>query len=324
MTQYRAELAKYLGDTLGVSIKPAVWPGKNRLPIYLRQAYDFDEFQLLGRPCIAVVDTSPDVVFPSTLRKHLDQLREKFSGDVIYVRQQLASYLRKRLIEHKVQFIVPGNQLYLPGFGIDLREFFRQHRSAPKLLSPAAQLTFLYLLINRDISDCTVNGLARSLGYSKMSISRVFSELENAELGRLETRGRHRSVSLIGDRKEAWQRAQSRLKSPVSRRLITDAAIVAKLRIQAGLFALAKLSSLSAGDCRTYATTSKEYAKYEAKSSLKIAAEREAEIEIWSYDPKKIMKDERVDRFSLFLSLRDSKDERVQAALVEMMEAIAW
>ena len=324
MAEYRSELAKYFGDALGVSIKPTSWPGKNRLPIYLRQAYDFDQFDLLDRPCITMVDTSADDVSPATIRKHVDQLREKFAGDVIYVRQQLASYLRKRLIEQRVQFVVPGNQMYLPSFGIDLREFFRQQRPAVKQLSPAAQLTFLSLLVNRNITDRTVNGLAQLLGYSKMSISRVLSELENAELGRVEIRGRHHSLSLMEDRKQAWERAQSRLKSPVSKRLAVDAANADKLRVRAGLSALAEFSSISAGARRTYATTAKDFAEYKDKSKTKDAMVGEAEVEIWTYDPKLLMEHGIVDRFSLFLSMRDSEDERVQAALGEMMETIEW
>ena len=38
----------------------------------------------------------------------------------------MASYERKRLIEQKVPSIVPGNQLYLPDLGLDLREYFRR------------------------------------------------------------------------------------------------------------------------------------------------------------------------------------------------------
>ena len=52
---------------------------------------------------------------------------------MVYVTGALASYERKRLIEQKVPFMVPGNQLYLPDLGIDLREYFRQR---PPLRTP--------------------------------------------------------------------------------------------------------------------------------------------------------------------------------------------
>ena len=48
------------------------------------------------------------------------------------------------------------------------------------------------------------------------------------------------------------------------------------------------------------------------------------ELEMWSYPPKQLSDGELVDRLSLYLSLKDSQDERVEAALEELLEKIAW
>ncbi|MCK7468892.1 MAG: hypothetical protein MZU91_12730 [Desulfosudis oleivorans] len=61
-----------------------------------------------------------------TFAARLDKLRQLAGMPVVYVTRTLASYERKRLIEQKVPFLVPGNQLYLPDLGIDLREYFRK------------------------------------------------------------------------------------------------------------------------------------------------------------------------------------------------------
>jgi len=50
--------------------------------------------------------------------------------------------------------------------------------------------------------------------------------------------------------------------------------------------------------------------------------EADFELEIWNYNPKLFSENERVDPFSLYLSLRDTKDERVETALEELMEKI--
>jgi hypothetical protein len=48
-------------------------------------------------------------------------------------------------------------------------------------------------------------------------------------------------------------------------------------------------------------------------------------IHEWIYAPAVISDDgKQVDDLSLYLSLRDSPDERVQGALTEMMEAMPW
>ena len=74
------------------------------------------------------------------------------------------TYQRKRLIDHRVPFIVPGNQLYLPSFGMDLREFYRKLHETPETFSPAAQVVLLYLLLRAPTGPHTPNELAKRLG----------------------------------------------------------------------------------------------------------------------------------------------------------------
>jgi hypothetical protein len=47
-------------------------------------------------------------------------------------------------------------------------------------------------------------------------------------------------------------------------------------------------------------------------------------VEAWRYAPQLFAKDGCVDKLSLFLSLRDMADERVQAALNKMLEEMTW
>jgi hypothetical protein len=52
--------------------------------------------------------------------------------------------------------------------------------------------------------------------------------------------------------------------------------------------------------------------------------EANACIEAWTYDPRLLAADGRVDALSLYLSLRDSPDERVQQQLESLLEAVSW
>jgi len=48
-------------------------------------------------------------------------------------------------------------------------------------------------------------------------------------------------------------------------------------------------------------------------------------IQRWRYSPAILADDRRtVDRLSLYLSLRDSADERIQSALSRMLEGVKW
>ena len=48
------------------------------------------------------------------------------------------------------------------------------------------------------------------------------------------------------------------------------------------------------------------------------------QIEIWIYSPKLFARDNIVDRFSLYASLMDENDERIQSMLDELLEDGKW
>ena len=96
---------------------------------------------------------------------------------------------------------------------------------------------------------------------------------------------------------------------------------------KAGLLALAHYSSLAEPTNPVFAVDRKKWKRIQASKNIKILdlAEPDAlELEIWSYSPDLFAKSGVVDRFSLYLSLRATDDERVEAALEEMMEQVAW
>ena len=98
--------------------------------------------------------------------------------------------------------------------------------------------------------------------------------------------------------------------------------------LKAGISALSHLSMLADDPIPTYAMSSAAYkSAFEGGKIVEIAVGngRSALIEIWSYAPAVLARDgDAVDRLSLYLSLRDSPDERVQGQLSAMMEDVPW
>ena len=45
---------------------------------------------------------------------------------------------------------------------------------------------------------------------------------------------------------------------------------------------------------------------------------------LWRYDPTLLSEEDVADRLSLYLSLKDNPDERIEGALRELMEGIRW
>ena len=321
-------LSRYLRDTLGIETAPTPWRCAENLPFHLRDTYAFHEVQLLDVPCLLMHDRGDISQSPASIRKHLDLVGDAWPGGIVYVRDTFTAYNRRRLIEHKVPFIIPGNQMYLPLLGIDLREHFRKARSVPDKFSPSTQALFIHLLLSGKRSAVySPSEMAEQLGYSAMTMTRAFNELESAGLGDVSRKGRERFLGFPDPKNQIWLKAQPFLRSPVRKRLFIDPPDTCPPGIRAGLTALADHSMLSAPAGPVVAVGARDWAtvKKDLQSREIPFAEPGAwEIQVWSYDPNLCAADNTVDRLSLYLSLKDDGDERTERALEEMMKSMDW
>ncbi len=323
-----SQLKRYLYETLGAEVSPTPWDKGTQLPFFLRNLYIFFSVQLLEASCLLMLDRSEQEQTPATVRKHMDQVQAKWDGEVVYVRERVTAYNRKRLIEYKLPFIVPGNQMYLPMLGIDLREHFKKLRTEIHKFSPSAQALVIHVLLHGTTKRIfTPTEMAGRLGYSAMTMTRAFDELESADLGNISLEGRERCVRFTESAKDTWTKAQPFLRSPIKKQRHI------KLRKgdppwpRAGLTALADYTMLAEPANPVIALSREDWKFLKQRHRVHVFPSPEPgalEIEVWSYAPSLFAKDKMVDRLSLYLSLKESRDERVEGALEEMMEELQW
>ncbi|MDA1069668.1 MAG: HTH domain-containing protein [Verrucomicrobia bacterium] len=330
------DFKRYLSDSLGLDLDIRKSSLANKLPHFLNQNYDFGETQILGEAFVLMRLKSTVGMTPASLKKHWAQVRAKQEKNVLLILPATSSYDRRRYIEYKIPFVVPGNQCYLPQLGIDLREHFKRIvESGSKPITPSAQFLLLHLLyVGRNSNDqdhWTASELAQLLGYSNMTITRAIDELEKMAFLSANKSGRTRIVSLDADFRELWKEAKDMMQSPVSsRKRIHTSLVKDQSWPLAGLSALAEQSMLSGPKMVVRATSHSGWLEVENRyiwlsSDFDDREETEfMEIEKWRYDPKLFQKDERVDILSLYLSLKDHSDERVQMALEEALEESGW
>lgn len=260
----------------------------------------------------------------------MDRLRQLAEIPVVYVTGALASYERKRLIEQKVSFLVPGNQLYLPDLGIDLREYFRKPPAAPDTaLSPATQAMLIAVLLRTPWrAEWQPAEVVSELGYTAMTLSRAVKELTAAGIATSRTEGRARWLHAERTAAQTWERAKPLLRSPIKRRFW--ARPVPKWKPphvrQAGLSALARFSMLSEPQWPIYAISPAQWktATHAGIVTLPEPLPGACEWELWHYNPALIHESETVDPLSLTLSLQGNTDERVQLALDELKARFPW
>ncbi len=331
MTKFIDNLVRYVHEILGIHVSVEQWTESKQLPLYLRENYEYFRMeirtQLLDADFMLLVDTGNREQAASIIGKHMAHVQVSYGGDVVYVRRALKSYNRKRLIEHHIPFIVPGNQMYLPMLGIDLREHMKLLKEKRRLFSPATQVLVLHLLLTRNTDLLTPKKLAKQLGYSDMTMTRAFDQLEMDGIGKHSREGRQRCLFIEASRKDMWEETRQYLSSPVAYTFYT----LPNARIPAGKVAgesaLSRYSMLAEPKIQVLAISGRSLKQIERHTEiqkLQYAESGSNKIEIWKYPPEILSRERTVDRLSLYLSLKDSRDERVQAALDELMKGMKW
>ncbi len=321
------QLEQYLRETLGITVAPHPWEKGSGLPQYLRERYRFFKMDVLGADWVLMADTGEEEQTPAVIGKHLDQVRARSDTEVLYVRHAVTSYNRKRLIEQKVPFIVPGNQMYLPLLGIDLREHLKRLREKKPVFSPSTQALILHVLWRKETDTVTPAEIAHRLGYSPMTMTRAFDEVETAGIGEHSVLGKERHLRFAETGKPLWEKVLPYLNTPVRKRLYVASSMQTGKGSLAGQSALARYTMLAEPKVPVFAFSADEWKvrlQQDKILELRLPEPGGFEIELWKYAPALFANEGRVDRLSLYLSLKDNTDERVQSALDALVGGMEW
>lgn len=310
----------YIRNTLGVDIKEQKCDIYAKLPLYLKNEYEYKQYKIEGVECLFAKPVEFSLI---AYKKHLSKLTELTKFNVVLELDSITPYQRKALIEEKISFVVKDYQMYMPFLAICLTQRFEQKMIVEKF-APLTQLAFLYIFYNN--VKLTAVELAKRLECTSMSVTRAYKELVDSGLFKIEVDGRKKYIVPNYQGGRLLKMAEPYLINPVeSINYIKFDKNFEKMSVS-GIYALGKKTMLSVGD------RDKSYAifKREKISMLDIAfiltfdRYDVVKMEKWCYNPDILSKDGVVDDISLILSLADNKDERVQISIDELKEKYEW
>ena len=320
------QFIEYISKLAGL---PATWGGAESrpLPQYLNQQYALQEIKIGGHVFMGILLKDAGNFRPAAFEKHLRKIminNTPFDGFCL-IASELPGYTRRRLVERQIPFVVPGQQMYWPALGVaaqtkkTARTFVK-----PEALTPAAQAVLIHALNGKITTPITPKELAVQLEYAGMSMTRALDEIEGNDLGRITREGRERLLDFAKNRRTLWQGALPYLRTPVRKTIrIKEDHLPPDLKIKAGETALADRSMLAPPKEPVYVLGRQNWKKLaESIEQIPVEDDGTCRIQLWRYDPALFMKNGCVDPFSLYLSLKDEEDERLEMALAEMMEKI--
>lgn len=315
----------YLRENVDEYIVIRIWDMKNNLPIALRNNYEFYEMKILDNQCILmeVIDYMPNV---DQLQKHIKQIKNFTNRHIVLFYKEITRYRRKSLIDNKIPFLIEDGQMYMPFLGLDLKKAPEQVEKVFKRFTTPAQIAYLYFLYHKD-EAINMTEFAEKMGFNKMTASRALNDLYDVNLITYEIggkTGRSKVYKRITD-PEYFIRGREYLKTPVNKIIYTRTKPLNVLT--AGLDALAELSMMNPPRNQVVAIDRNQLKKEQIeiiKNNDVIKDEQLLEIELWDYDPKLFSDKHYVDVLSLYATLKDEADERVEQALAEILGGEPW
>ena len=159
-----------------------------------------------------------------------------------------------------------------------------------------------------------------------MTMTRAFDELATLGIGEHTVAGKNRCLRFAMNRKELWEKVRPYLKTPVKKRVYLKG-MNFKTALCAGHTALARWSMINEPENKIVAISYNDWKNLVGENRVSVipAAERGAvEVEVWKYPPDRFSHDGCADKISVYLSLKDSHDERVQSALDDLLRSFKW
>jgi hypothetical protein len=323
--QEMKRLQKYIRDVLGIEVNIKPFPGNNLavLPLFLRKMYDLQKTWLFEREIILIQQNKSENFTTDQYLKHVRQIEQTYNLPVILVLESIEAYNRKRLIEKKIAFIIPEKQMFIPQLLIDLKEFRNVSKKKRETILPAAQCLLFYHLLKENIQGMNFKTLSEKTNYTQMTITRAATDLAEREICQIEGR-KDKQIRFNADSKAIWEKIQSFLQNPVKRKIYIKDQIDQNLMYRAGFSALSYYTNLASDADECFAIASTDYLNLKNSNHLESTnrIEGHVSIEIWKYAPGILVNNRIVDPLSLYLTMKEEKDERVELELEKMIEKL--
>lgn len=234
----------------------------------------------------------------------------------VFYFDNLLTYERDRLVEQGVYFIVADKFAFVPTLIINR---LSTKSEIKELFYPSTQYILFYHLQIESLDGLSLKELEDKVPYKYKTIAKSIKQLEALGLVSLEgSRNKKLVFELSG--KELWDKASTNLIDPI--KSIEYTSDVFPEGDIGGISALSHYSMLVPEDVPTRVLTAEWVREHKYSIPELHSFEDTQRIEIWKYPPSGTSG--YVDKLSLFLTLKDDNDPRVEKEIEIMMNEIKW
>lgn len=290
--------------------------------MFLRFSFNLMEFNNLSL-CVIQAKNKQETITPLKYKLITKQIELLVGMPVVVILDSLTYYERERLINQGVYFIISDKYVFLPTLIVNVRA--KKKVKNPEKLTSAAQYLFLYyLLSDQSKEEFTIKDLMQIMPYNYVALARAVSNLEDCKLCSIKIKDNSgiKYIQFGGNKREQWVKAQNYLSSPVKKVLYCDKKPVADFSIS-GVNALSQYSHINTEQYETLAIWDKLFNSSDTHYN---GLEGLYKIEIWKYPTTMpfLINLKVVDKLSLYLTMREDPDARIEKELEIMIEKMKW
>lgn len=175
-------------------------------------------------------------------------------------------------------------------------------------------------------SQISKSDAARQCGFNSMRVGRYCQELSKRGLITESKKKQTIQISCSAIGQKLFEKALPYLRSPIKRTIILQHTKELDSTPMSGESSLSMRSMLAPPKipvtaCGPHTLLAKKIGISKYDQDL---FQNTMELQVWGYDPSRFVKDGQIDPISLYASLKDSPNERVQTCLKEMLEKEIW
>lgn len=277
------------------------------------------EFQ--GNPLCILVSKRNKKLTPLEYKQLADRLEKIIRLPIVFLFDSLEYYERDRFIDRGVYFVVTNKYVFLPYLLINAKQ--SPMKKVEKLLSTAQYLLLFHLQI-KEIEGLTIQEIEKLIPYKYVTLTRAITSLEQLNLCRTEKNiYRQKVIYFDCPLDKLWEQAQPFMENPIRKIWFCDHLPETPLPI-CGINALSHYTSINPENFRTYAIDNDKFNSL-VKKNMCIGInpiEGNIKLEIWNYPPLVKENTGIVDKLSLYLTLKEDKDPRVEKELEKMLKEL--
>lgn len=309
----------------------------DKFPMWLKSSCKLFRFGKIGEKDVFFIVPNNNLEFDQIINIQ-QQVQKRLDCVAILVADDLPPSYRSTFVRMGIPYLVKSHSLFAPELGVKISDVNVKSKAPPaeidveisplelKLISGflCKQRTFLLGWMN--LTRLNEFLVTEFYTHSLSKISDSINKLIQRQMLEVKGRGPHREFRFT-ERENVWKGLREADVTKFFRRFVSEVGHKSPTDILAGETALGYYSSLSQPDYYHIALTSSQMMEYGFdKKSLKSGSLSQPKflIDVFKEPPSLFYKEVRghkcVNPIELYLSLKNTNDERVQTALWEMLK----